>query len=194
MVGLPQPRSTSGLHSRHHLEAVADLFLDPVQPLDRAASAAVRPSRKPCVYAAAPGTSDTAAVLAALVGVEGSLVGADLGPAIGTRLSRLEGGDGAAQPGAASVLIWCPRGNEGLSVVAALALGRLASLLQPARLTVLWFAAPASVVGREPERHSRERVEALVQTAVPGAAVAVHCLGWTGPAAAQLEELARRFA
>ena len=73
---------------------------------------------------------------------EGSAEDRDLGGAIGVRLERLERGGPLTRPAATRpLLVWCPLGGEGLSLVAALALGRLGAMLQPTHLTVLWFPA-----------------------------------------------------
>ena len=180
--------------SRHHLASVADAFLSPSATDATAGAQSVRPP----LFTAAPGTSDTASVLSLLRPVlesdEEATADCDLGGAIGVRLARLERSLALARFAARQpLLIWCPRGKEGLSLVAALALGRLGALLQPSRLTVLWFAGPGRLAARDPGPDHCRRASTLAQAAIPGAAVAVHCLGWSNDAQAQLADLAHRF-
>lgn len=194
MAAVPEHRLTTDQSGRHHLASVADAFLS-----SPAADEAVRaPLDQPPLFTAAPGTSDTASVLAVLrqnseLG-EGPDADRDLGGAIGVCLVRLERGGALARPAAPPpLLIWCPRGREGLSLVAALALGRLGALLQPSHLTVLWFPGPGRAVDRDPDLEQCRRASRLARAAIPTAAVAVHCLGWTEDAQTQLADLARRF-
>lgn len=194
MAAVPQQRLTTNQPGRHHLAAVADAFL----PLPAGAdSEGVPPGLAPGLapmFAAAPGASDTASVLAVLQPDSAPSAGHDLGGAIGVRLCRLERDRSLARSTEAPpLLIWCPRGEEGLSLVAALALGRLGALLQPSHLTVLWFAGPDQTADRDPDLHHCQQASTLARAAIPLAAVSVHCLGWSEDAQVQLTDLARRF-
>jgi hypothetical protein len=163
------------------LAHVADAFLT------SAAAAADRP----LVWAAAPGSVETATVLATLHPRAEPERLRDLGSGIGVRLGRLERAESSLSRDA-SVLLWCPRGGEGLSLVAHLALGRLAALVAPRQVTVLWFAGGRVAPGRRPDAHQRRRVRSLARRAVPAAAVTLHEVGWTAPIGDQLAALARR--
>jgi len=194
MAAAPQHRPTTDHPGRHHLASVADAFLSS-PAVDESVGAL--PDQPP-LFTAAPGTSDTASVMAVLRPVPESGEGwdedRDLGGAIGVRLERLERGRALARLAAPPpLLIWCPRGREGLSLVAALALGRLGALLKPSHLTVLWFPGPGRAVDSDPGPEQCHRASRLAQAAIPTAAVAVHCLGWTEDAQTQLADLARRF-
>jgi len=194
MAAAPQHRLTTDHSDRHHLVSVAEAFLS----APAADESACAPSDQPSLFTAAPGTSDTASVLAALRSApksgERRDEDRDLGGAIGVRLERLERGGALVRPAAPSpLLIWCPQGEEGLSLVAALALGRLGALLQPSHLTVLWFRGPGWAADRNPGPEQCRRASQLAQAAIPNAVVAIHCLGWTENAQAQLADLARRF-
>jgi hypothetical protein len=173
---------------RHHLSAVADAFLPFAPPRQRERPDAL------AVYAAAPGDLDTAGILATLLPAHPSQSCHDLGGAVGLRVGRWEreGRFSDAKSGR-PLLLWCPVGPEGLALVSALTLGRLAALLCPRKLTVLWFAAGVEAPGRRPDTRHRQRVLALATAAVPQAAVALHCLGWLAESRRELEDLARRF-
>jgi len=168
---------------RHHLADVADAFLS-AAPGARAAA--------PPLLAAAPGSADTRGVLERLAAGRGGRQVRDLGGRVRERLSDWEReGLRGVPPTPAPLLVWCPRADEALSLAGHLDLGRLAALLRPARVTVLWLAAEA---GRQsPPAALRARVAALAAAAVPSAVVTVHCLGWSGPADRQLAELAARY-
>ena len=190
MAAVPQQRLTTNQPGRHHLAAVADAFL----PLSAGADPEGVLPGPPPLFAAAPGASDTASILSVLRPDSAPNTGHDLGGAIGVRLGRLERDRPLARLSAPPpLLIWCPRGEEGLSLVAALALGRLGALLQPSHLSVLWFAGPGQTTDRDPDPHHRQQVSTLAKAAIPLAAVSVHCLGWTEDAQVQLTDLAHRF-
>jgi hypothetical protein len=174
-------------HERHHLGAVADAFLPP-------AAAAPGARAAPPLFAAAPGATDTAAVLEILRPSSKGGTTRDLGAAIGVRLGRLERSGAMAPVGATSpLLIWCPRAEEGLSLTAALALGRLGALIRPARITMLWFAASGPRTGREPTAAQVAAAGALARAAAGKAVVGVHCVGWTDDPLRQLGDLVGRF-
>ena len=144
------------------------------------------------MYVAAPGDADTALVLNHLAPRRRERACHDLGSGVAVRLARWEreallGAAGAPRP----MLLWCPRAAEGTSLLAGLTLGRLAALLRPCRLTVLWFAAEAAA---PPTDRMRRRADRLFAAAVPETTVSLHCVGWAGDAADELESLGRRFA
>jgi hypothetical protein len=173
---------------RHHLAAVADAFLPFASPRQRERPDALT------VYAAAPGDLDTAGILATLLLAHPSRSCHDLGGLVGLRVGRWErGGQLGDTNSGRSLLLWCPVGPEGLALTSALTLGRLAALLCPRKLTVLWFAAGVEAPGRRPDNRQRLRVKALAVAAVPQAEVALHCLGWLAESRRELEDLARRF-
>ena len=181
---------------RHHLATVADAFLsgDAGRRAGRAGAATAPPAARP-LYTAAPGAVDTARILARLAPRRSRTGAHDLGGSVGERLARWEREDSlTADAAAAPLLLWGPRGDEGLSVRAGLSLGRLAALLRPRRVTVLWQPGSGTAPVQRPAAAQRARAAALVAAAVPGATVTVHCLGWDAPADAQLDQLAARFA
>lgn len=187
--GVPAAARSPG---RHHLAAVADAFLS-------GADGAVVPGRDgppaaPPLVTAAPGGLDTGRILAAVAPEREPPGARDLGGRVGTRLGRWERGQPAGQWPASALLLWCPRGEEGLQVRTYLDLGRLAAMLAPQRVTILWLAGSGPAPGRPPDAALRGRVAALAAAAAPDAAVAVHCVGWDAPAERQLGELAARFA
>ncbi|MDY0108837.1 MAG: hypothetical protein RBT60_02760 [Candidatus Krumholzibacteria bacterium] len=186
------PRPGPRLGGRHHLAAVADAFL-PVGPPAKAAGRTDGGN----VYAAAPGGVDTAGVLSVLCAGSTTKRCRDLGGGIADRLRRWER-DGRlplSEPGQ-PVLIWCPIAEEALSLVCTFTLGRLGALLQPEKVTLLWFAGSQAQRSRglAPAVTLRARAVALAGAAVPAADVVLHCLGWDGDAGQELRDLARRFA
>ncbi len=181
---------------RHHLATVADAFLSggPGPSGGHPAAEEMAPGTRPLVTAA-PGAADTARILARLAPRRPRTGAHDLGGRVGERLARWEREEGLGlAPDAAPLLLWCARGEEGLSMRAGLSLGRLAALLRPDRVTVLWEPAAGAEPVRRPAAALRSRVAALAAAAAPEAAVTVHCLGWDAPADDQLRRLAARFA
>lgn len=176
----------AGAFRHHHLDAVADVFLSPTRPAGGGKTA--------LLVAAAPGAADTASVLGALRPDAGPDQVRDLGHAIGVRLGRLERtGEIARDAAVASQLVWCPCSTEALAVTAALTLGRLAALVRPVRITVLWFAGGVTCIGRDPTAAQRERVRRLACAAIPETPVTLHCVGWDDDPMRQLAALAGRF-
>lgn len=171
---------------RHHLAAVADAFLSPTPPRANPAP--------PAAVIAAPGPG-TAAVPPVLIGSMGAERTCDLGAGVVSSLPRWEReGFDTPVPGSYPVLFWCVVGREATSLVAALALGRLAALLEPVNTTLLWTPAPDAAPTPPPVRGIRERARRLAAAAAPRARVAVHCVGWSRDATVDLQALAVRFA
>jgi hypothetical protein len=151
--------------------------------------------RRRTIVAAAPGRADTGQVLRRLAGDGPAARARDLGGlqerdlARWERAGRLEDADLDGP-----TLFWCPCGREGLSLRASLVLGRLAALIGPARLTVLWFPEDEESPARPPAPALRARVASLARVAWPGGDVRVHCAGWDAPVRDDLDVLARQFA
>ncbi len=169
-------------HGHHPLGTVADTFLP------RSGSTL------PPLYAAAPGVADTSSVLNVLRPNADEKAVKDLGGAVGVRLGRMERTGGVAVGDwDAPQLVWCPCGNEALTMATALALGRLGALITPARALVLWFAGGVSRIGRDPSLDQRRWAKQMADAALPQAVVSLYCLGWKDDAARQLADLAGRF-
>ncbi len=175
---------------RGHLAAVAADFLPlPSVQLDPARETTVP------VFFGAPGDADTAAAMAALVATSDGGATHDLGARLRTRLGVWERKRRpVAEDRVGPLLFWCLVDREGPSLGSALALGRIGALLQPRRVTLLWFSGRIPPPGRCPEQQQRDRTLALARAAVPGVGVSLHCIGWLGEPQRELSELARRFA
>ncbi|HOX26563.1 MAG TPA: hypothetical protein PLL30_08265 [Candidatus Krumholzibacteria bacterium] len=175
--------------SRHRFDAVAEAFL----PAARTGHEPAR-DRAGCLYAAAPGAVDTAAILASFGSAAGTAPRFDLGGEVWTRLARWERtGWRAPFPADQAILLWCPRAAEGTSLTASMVLGRLGALIRPRRLTILWHWGESRPPGRLPDAVQRARAESLAGAAVPGAAVTLHCVGWISTVASDLGDLAQRY-
>ena len=171
---------------RGHLAAVADDFL-PVQSC-KGAEALARPR---IVMVGAPGRADTGTVLSILDARPSARPGIDLGGGIGQRLGRLERESRHAI--ASPLLFWCLVAEEALALGSALALGRVGAMLQPDRVSLLWFAQQNRPAGRIPRASQRQLVLAMSRAAVPEVAVSLFCLGWLGEPNRELRHLARWF-
>lgn len=175
---------------RHHVASIADAFLTP----DRPPEGVPTPADAVELIVAAPGADLNAVVLAALDSVPLARPPADLGERVGIRLPRWER-DGRLPAGSrGGVLFWCVDGGRADALGSLVLLGRIAGLLEPRQVTVIWCPGADDGPAEHPDQAARGRVQRLVEAAVPEARSAVHCLGWRDDLAHEVADLARRFA